>query len=34
MIKINNDLIDQTIGIINQNFSFNNDSSSLAIEKN
>jgi len=34
IIKINNDLIDQTIGIINQNFSFYNDSSSLVFQKN
>jgi len=33
IIKINNDLIDQTIGVINQNFSFYNNSSPLTIEK-
>jgi len=32
-IKINNDLIIHAIGLINQNFSFYNDNSSLAIEK-
>ena len=33
IIKMNNDLIDQTIGTIKQNFSFYNNSSLFAIEK-